>query len=170
MTSALLLSYAHGVPALLAATTPKKSSGSPAFLIFLVLLFAVYFLWLRPQRQKLRASQVQRNAPEVGDDVVTAAGIIGRLVELDGDRAKVEIGPGQYLTILRTALGRRLDPVVPESADDHMQSSDADDHDDHTGHDHGGDDGHDHGNDNPPQRRWWPGSSGSGGDTPEGSN
>lgn len=166
MTSALLVSYAHGVPALLAATTTKKSSGSPAFLIFLVLLFAVYFLWLRPQRQKLRASQVQRNAPEVGDDVVTAAGIIGRLVELDGDRAKVEIGPGQYLTILRTALGRRLEPVVPESADDHL---DPDVHDDHEGHDHG-EDGHDHGGDGPPQRRWWPGSSGSGGDTPEGSN
>jgi preprotein translocase subunit YajC len=171
MTFASLLVFGHGAPVLLAAAA-KKSSGSPAFFIFLILLFGVYFLWLRPQRQKLRASQAQRGAPEVGDEVVTASGIIGRLVEIEGDRAKVEIAPGQYLTILRTAVGRRLDPVIPESADDHMASSD-DEHDDHDhdDHDHGDHEGHDHGSDDtPPQRRWWPGSSGSGGDAPEGSN
>lgn len=178
MISASLLSFAHGSSSILAAAAAKKSSGSPAFLIFLILLFAVYFLWLRPQRQKLRASQTQRSAPEVGDEVVTASGIIGRLVEIDGDRAKVEVGPGQFLTILRTALGRRLEPVVPESADDDISSEhDDDEHGDHDGHDHDGHDhgdheGHDHdGESNPPsQRRWWPGSSGSGGDAPEGSN
>jgi preprotein translocase subunit YajC len=168
MTFASLLVVGHGAPVLLAAAA-KKSSSNPAFFIFLILLFAVYFLWLRPQRQKLRASQVQRTAPEIGDEVATASGIIGRLVELEGDRAKVEIAPGQYLTILRTAVGRRLDPVVPESADDHMSSGDDDV--DGDGHDHDEHDGHDHGSDDtPPQRRWWPGSSNSGGDAPEGSN
>ena len=94
------------------------------------MLFAVYFLWLRPQRKKLRATQLQRNAPEIGDDVVTAAGFIGRVVSLEGDRAEVEVAPGQYLTILRSALGRRLDPIIPGSADDDMDLADHD-HDAH---------------------------------------
>jgi len=162
MASASLLLSIHGALVFAAATT---------FYILIIFLFAIYFLWLRPQRKKLRATQQQQNAPEVGDDVVTAAGIIGRVVRLEGDRAEIEVAPGQNLTILRTALGRRLSPIVPESADDQMDLA----HHDHDGHDHDtyqpdeDDQVTDEIDDTPPQKRWWPGSS-KDDDKPEGSN
>lgn len=175
MTPASLLLSLHGASTLAATSTSTKSSGSPAFFIFLILLIGVYFLWLRPQRQKLRAQQVSRVAPEIGDEIVTTAGIIGRLVRIEGDRATVEVSPGQFMTIHRTALGRRLDPVIPESPDDDDDlgpDHDGHDHDghDHDEHDHGEHDGHDHDSDGPPQRRWWPGSSSSSDETPGESN
>jgi preprotein translocase subunit YajC len=183
MASPFLLFTIHGA-LVFAATKTTSNKTSPDFLIFLVFLFALYFLWIRPQRRKLRSTQLQRNAPEVGDDVVTASGIIGRVVSLEGDRAEIEVAPGQMITILRTALGRRLDPIVPESADDDTYLADHDhdhdhDHDEHD-HDHGGfqpegfnqDAGE--ADDTAPQpeqqqKRWWPGSS-KNDDTPEGSN
>jgi preprotein translocase subunit YajC len=171
MAFAALLVTMHGAFVLATTTAKTTSKTSPDFYIFIVLLFAVYFLWLRPQRKKLRATQQQRSAPDIGDDVVTAAGIIGRVVSVEGDRAEVEVAPGQYLTILRSALGRRLDPIIPGSADDDMDLADHD-HDEHDGHDHDHD-GHDHGadevDDTPPQRRWWPGEA-KDDDSPEGSN
>ena len=166
MTPAFLLLSLPGASTLAAASSSTKSSSNPAFFIFLILLIGVYFLWLRPQRQKLRAQQATRVAPEVGDEIVTTAGIIGRLVRMEADRATVEISPGQFITIHRTAIGRRLDPAVPESADDDEELNH--DHDDsHDGHDH---DEHDHGTDGPAPRRWWPGSSGSSDETPGESN
>jgi preprotein translocase subunit YajC len=178
MAFASLLLSIHGALVFAAAKTTSKTS--PDFLIFLVFLFAIYFLWLRPQRRKLRSTQLQRSAPEIGDDVVTASGIIGRVVNIEGDRAELEVAPGQNITILRTALGRRLDPIVPESADDQMDLQDHDhDHDQDHDHDHDHDayqpDGYNQGADEPEdippqqqQHRWWPGSS-KDDDAPEGS-
>jgi preprotein translocase subunit YajC len=178
MASPSLLLTIHGALVFSAAkaTTDKTN---PDFIIFLVFLFALYFLWIRPQRRKLRTTQLQRNAPEIGDDVVTAAGIIGRVVSLEGDRAEIEVAPGQNLTILRSALGRRLDPIVPESPDDDTYLADHDDGHDHDhDHDHDGfqpegynqeDDEADDTQPEQQQHRWWPGSS-KDDDAPEGSN
>lgn len=152
--------------ALFAATSSKSSSGSPIFLILLLLIFGVYFLWLRPQRNRLRQQQAMRQSADVGDEVITTGGIIGRIVNFEGDRAEIEVAPGQTLTFHRSAIGRRVDPVVPESADDDVDLADHD-HDglDHEGHDHGDGsattDEADEGEN--PGRRWWPGSKG---DTP----
>jgi preprotein translocase YajC subunit len=189
MASPSLLLTIHGA-LVFAASKTTTSKTNPDFLIFLVFLFALYFLWIRPQRRKLRSTQLQRNAPEVGDDVVTAAGIIGRVLNFEGDRAEIEVAPGQTLTVLRSALGRRLDPIVPESADDDTYLADHDhDHGSDHDHEHDHDDDHDHDHDGfqpegynqdadeadetPPQQeqqhRWWPGSS-KDDDTPEGSN
>jgi preprotein translocase subunit YajC len=178
MASPSLLLTIHGALVFAAAKT-TTSKTNPDFIIFLVFLFALYFLWIRPQRRKLRSTQLQRNTPEIGDEVVTAAGIIGRVVSLEGDRAEVEVAPGQTLTILRTALGRRLDPVVPESPDDDSYLADHDDPHDHDhNHDHdsyqpeGYNQDADQTDETPPQQqqhRWWPGSS-KDDDGPEGSN
>lgn len=138
------------------SSSSKTTSSSPVFLILLVLLFAVYFLWLRPKRNQMRAQQTQVNAPVVGDEVVTSGGLIGRVLRFEGDRAVVEVAPGQQLTFLRTAILRRIEPVVPESADDYGDFS-APVEDEHESRDE------DSGTDEAP-RRWWPGSSG--GDTP----
>jgi preprotein translocase subunit YajC len=177
MASPSLLLTIHGALVFAAAKTTTKTS--PDIYIFLVFLFALYFLWIRPQRKKLRSTQLQRNAPEIGDDVVTAAGIIGRVVSFEGDRAEIEVAPGQNLTILRSALGRRLDPLVPESPDDDTYLADHDHDSDHDhDHDHDGyqPDGFnqdaDESDETPPQQqphRWWPGSS-KDDDAPEGSN
>ncbi len=141
---------------LLAATSTKKSGGSPVFLILLVLLFAVYFLWLRPKRNQMRSQQAQMQAAEVGDEVVTTGGIIGRVVSYQGDRVELEVAPGQQLTFLKSAIGRRIDPIVPESADDVEDLSNRDEgtHDVDT-----------NDADDQSPRRWWPGAKG-GDDTP----
>jgi preprotein translocase subunit YajC len=44
---------------------------------------------------------------EVGDQVVTVGGLLGRIVALDDDAATVETTPGVVLRFRRSAIGSR---------------------------------------------------------------
>jgi preprotein translocase subunit YajC len=104
---------------LLAQSTPAttvakstKSSSSYVPLLLIVLLFAVvYFLFLRPRQQRLRQQQTKTRELAVGDDVMSAGGILGRVVALDADEVEVEVSPGVVMTFTRRAISPR-----PESS------------------------------------------------------
>ncbi|HEV2360831.1 MAG TPA: preprotein translocase subunit YajC [Acidimicrobiales bacterium] len=100
---------------LFAATSKKSSSGSSAFIFVLLIAFiGIYFLWLRPQRNRLRQQQSQNRDAAVGDEVVTTSGIVGRVLSIDGDRVTIETGHGHTMTLMRSAIARRIDPNVEE--------------------------------------------------------
>lgn len=98
---------------LIAATTTtladgkKTSSSSFPLLIIIVAFAAVYFLFIRPRQQKLRQQQTAARQLEIGDEVVTAGGIHGRLVGLNDDTAEVEVSPGVVITFLRRAVNAK---------------------------------------------------------------
>jgi preprotein translocase subunit YajC len=107
---------------LVAASTPttthstKKSSGSTYTLLIIIVLFAgVYLFLIRPRQQRARQQQTAARQLSVGDAVVTAGGLYGRLVSLDGDTAKVEVAPGVVLTMLRRAVSLQPDAPAPSS-------------------------------------------------------
>ena len=107
----------HALLNILAATTTtthssKKSSGSEYTLIFVVLVFgAIYFLFIRPRQQKMRQQQTQARQLSIGDEVVSAGGIYGRVVAIDNDVAEVEVSPGVVMTFLRRSISAR--PTTP---------------------------------------------------------
>jgi preprotein translocase subunit YajC len=96
----------------LAATT-TKSSGSSVFLIGLVLLFALlYFVMIRPQRNRQRqAVQMQRQVLP-GQRVITTAGLYGTVISGDDQTIQLEIAPGVQIKMMRRAVLR----VEPDDA------------------------------------------------------
>ena len=74
-------------------------------LIFLALM---WFLLVRPQRERVRRQQQLVASLEVGDEVVTAGGIVGRIVALDTDEAHIEVAPGVVIRVLRLAVNARV--------------------------------------------------------------
>lgn len=59
----------------------------------LALVFvAFYFLLIRPQKKREKEAQEMRKALQVGDEVVTAGGIIGRVVSLKDETIVIETG------------------------------------------------------------------------------
>lgn len=92
----------------------KKSSTSYVPLIFLVAIFAVvYFLFLRPRQQRMRQQQSATRELAVGDEVMSAGGIFGRVVALDADEVEVEVAPGVVMTFIRRAISPRQAPAGP---------------------------------------------------------
>lgn len=76
--------------------------GSIAMYGLIALMFvAMYFLILRPQRKKQKDEEEMRNNIEVGDDVTTIGGIVGRVLAVRDDDDTLVIETGNDKTRLR---------------------------------------------------------------------
>jgi preprotein translocase subunit YajC len=102
--------HALGALGLIAAAKSTKSTGSSAFFYILIIAVAGVYLWIRTQRKRQRQAVETQRAVEIGDEVVTTSGIVGKVVGFVGDRVELEIAPGTTVEILRQAMGRRIDP------------------------------------------------------------
>lgn len=89
----------------------SKSSTELPLLILIVVFAGGYLLFIRPRQQKIKQQQQQKRQLSVGDPVVTAGGIHGKIVGLDADVAEVEVAPGVILTVLTRAIS--LHPDAP---------------------------------------------------------
>ena len=56
-------------------------------------MFAIlYFFMIRPQKKKEKEIQLMRSKLEVGDEIVTIRGIIGRVVNIKDETIVIETG------------------------------------------------------------------------------
>lgn len=78
---------------------------SGGMLIMMVALFAImYFFMIRPQQKKQKALQEARNAIKVGDKVVTAGGIHGKVKEVKDATFVIEIAEGVKIEIEKSSV------------------------------------------------------------------
>jgi preprotein translocase subunit YajC len=91
----------------------KSKSSSELPLLILIAVFAGgYFFFIRPRQQRIKQQQQQKSRQlAVGDPVITAGGIHGKIVGLDADVAEVEVAPGVVLTVLTRSVS--LHPDAP---------------------------------------------------------
>ena len=96
-----------------------------AQLIIIVAMFALLWLLLiRPQRQRLQEQRRLHEEIEVGDEILTAGGIYGRVLAIgDEDDLTVEIAPGTEIRLARRAIAGI---VPPEDEDDDVEADAAD--------------------------------------------
>jgi preprotein translocase subunit YajC len=87
-----------------------SGGGGSGFLILMIGLAGVMFFMMRSQRKRTQAQQNVQRGAEVGDDVMTTAGIFGTIVDEDEDEGTVmlEIAPGTTIKMLRAGISRRL--------------------------------------------------------------
>lgn len=102
-------------------TTAKKTSGTGDIVLFLVVILgAGYFLYMRPRsRARLAQAQATQQRPlDVGDEVATSAGIVGRVRGISDDRVELEIAPGMIIQVLRKNVGLPLPSSVISEPDE----------------------------------------------------
>jgi preprotein translocase subunit YajC len=91
---------------------------SVAIVYFVLLAVAFFFLIVRPQRRRVTAHRAFVSTLSVGDEVITTGGIFGTVVELEADRAVLEVSPGVPLTVAIQALAQAAYPVPAETVPD----------------------------------------------------
>lgn len=69
--------------------------------IWVVVIAAAYFLFIRPQRKKQKQEEELRNSIEIGDDITTIGGIVGRVVSVRDDDESFIIETGSDKTRMR---------------------------------------------------------------------
>ena len=92
--------------------------GSIGSIIMIVVLFAaMYFFMIRPQKKQERQINDMRNNLQVGDEITTIGGIIGKIVSIKEETVMIETGHDRTkIRILKSAV-RNVD-VKAEDAQD----------------------------------------------------
>jgi len=92
---------------------------SGGFLVLLLAMFGfMYFLLIRPQRQQQRKHADLLSSLKPGDEVVTAGGIYGEVVQIDAERVMLEIDEDVRIAVARRAIAS----VVPPEELDRLES------------------------------------------------
>ncbi len=84
-----------------------QAAGGPmgSSLIFMVVIIAIfYFFMIRPQQKKQKQIQKAREAMQVGDKVITAGGIHGRIKEVHSAYFLVEISNGVTIKVDKVSV------------------------------------------------------------------
>ncbi len=84
----------------------SQLAGFMPILLMLVIFVPFFFLMSRRQRKETQA----RAALKKGDRVMTNAGLIGELIEMDDRVAKVKIAPGVNVQMVATTISPFVEP------------------------------------------------------------
>ena len=92
-----------------ATTTPAAAGGLLGtifpLLMLVVMFVAMYFLTIRPQKKAEKEANDMRNNLEIGDEITTVGGIIGRIVSIKEETCVIETSrDGTKIRILKTAV------------------------------------------------------------------
>src|SRR4051812_12448651 len=96
---------------ILAAGT--AASGPPAWATFLPIagMIAIFwFLMIRPQMRQQKEHRARVAAVKKGDQVITAGGLVGKVVKVDDEYAEIEIAQGVKVKAVKTTIGEILAP------------------------------------------------------------
>lgn len=97
-----------------AAGAPQAEQGGGwTILIMYALLFVgMYFLLFAPQRKRQKELEKLQTELTVGDKVLAAGGIYGRVVSIKDDRITLELDSGRLVVHKSAIMGKDADAVV----------------------------------------------------------
>ncbi|MCO4810387.1 MAG: preprotein translocase subunit YajC [Gammaproteobacteria bacterium] len=92
-----------------------QQGDSTSFIIMMVLMFAAfYFLLIRPQQKKQKQHNELVSALQVGDEVLTAGGILGKITGVSEHYAVIAISDNTEIKIQKASVSM----VVPKGTYD----------------------------------------------------
>lgn len=92
---------------LLAQQSPGGAGALGSLLPFLIIGLLFYFLLIRPQQKRARQQRDLVQSLGVGDLVVTVGGFHGTVRHVDESTVRLELAPGNTVTLSKQAVARR---------------------------------------------------------------
>ena len=80
---------------------PNTWSTVLMFGFWALIIGAMYFILIRPQRKKQKEEEAMRSSIEIGDDVTTIGGIVGRVIAVRDDDETFVLETGSDKTRIR---------------------------------------------------------------------
>jgi preprotein translocase subunit YajC len=97
------------------------ASEPPAFMTFLPLVGMAVIFWLlilRPQMRQQKEHKKKIESIKKGDQVVTAGGLVGKVIKVDEHYVDLELGPNVKVKAVRSTIGDILSPTSTAPAND----------------------------------------------------
>jgi preprotein translocase, YajC subunit len=101
----LFLAEAATAAADTTAATTTTSNGWITIVMLVLMLGVFYFFLYRPQKKQEKQVNDMRSGLEVGDEITTVGGIIGKVISIKDETVMIETGNEKTkLRILRSAI------------------------------------------------------------------
>jgi len=92
------------IPEAHAAAAPAPGADLIQLGMIAVLFIVFYFLIIRPQRKRQKEADKMLSSLEVGDEVTTNAGILGKIKKIDGAYVVVKVAESVDLKFQKSAI------------------------------------------------------------------
>lgn len=89
---------------LVATTTPAQPSLLGQLLIPVAFFAIFYFLIIRPQSKRNKEHKAMVDALAIGNEVVFAGGLMGKIKKIEGDYAVISLTPQNDIKIQRASV------------------------------------------------------------------
>jgi preprotein translocase subunit YajC len=86
------------------AAGQSADAGLMSFLPIILMFVLLYFIMIRPQMKRAKETKAMIDALQKGDEVVTAGGIVGRIVNLTDAYITLEIADETQILVQRQAV------------------------------------------------------------------
>lgn len=87
-----------------------EGGGLSGMLMIVAMIVIFYFFMIRPQNKKQKEIKKAREAMQVGDRVVTAGGIHGKIKEVKDTTLLIEVAPGVCIKVDKTSVFPYAEP------------------------------------------------------------
>ena len=95
---------------LAAGTAAAAPPGWLQFLPIVGMVAIFWFLLIRPQMRQQKAQRDKIAGVKKGDQVVTAGGLLGKVIKVDEQYAEIEIAQGVRVKAVKSTLGDIIPP------------------------------------------------------------
>lgn len=97
------------------------NAAPPGWLTWLPIIGMIgifWFLIIRPQMRQQKAHQEKIAGLKRGDQVVTAGGLLAKVVKVDEQYAELELAQGVRVKAVKTTIGDVVNPAAKKPAND----------------------------------------------------
>ena len=86
-----------------------SASALSQFLPLILVLFIIYFFFIRPQAKKQKEQMKFNDEMKKGDEVVTTSGIVGRISKLEDDgTVSLQLDQKTFIKIMKSAISKEM--------------------------------------------------------------
>ena len=86
-------------------STPSALEGLFPIIMLVLMFVAMYFFTIRPQKKAEKEANEMRNNLEIGDEITTIGGIVGKIVRIKEETCVIETSKnGTKIRILKQAV------------------------------------------------------------------
>ncbi len=103
-------------PAFAQAAGAGAAGGLISFVPILAIFAIMYFLMIRPQQKKVKQHRAMIEALRRGDQVVTAGGLVGKVVKVADNEVEVELNPNIKVRVVRSTIAQVTSKTEPAQA------------------------------------------------------
>ncbi len=96
---------------LTAAAGAAEQPAWTAIIPFILMGLIFWFLIIRPQMKRQKEHAEKIGGLKKGDKVVTAGGLIGKIVKVDDDYADIELAQGVRVKAVKSTIGDIIPPA-----------------------------------------------------------